>query len=123
MKLEGESWRNRTLRKGQKQENRHEFEPQYRLRIEIARKSSLYGVAEAELKNKTRGSGKPEEHKTRLELTQGYLGEVCVKSEQKFEPGGGCTAMSENGFLMKILMVYGGAGKKMTGRWRWWQDV
>ena len=75
MKLEGESWRNRTLRKGQKQENRHEFEPQYRLRIDIARKSSLYGVAEAELKNKTRrDSGKPEEHKTRLELTQGYIG-------------------------------------------------
>ncbi|EOC1940929.1 alginate export family protein [Escherichia coli] len=47
----------------------------YRLRIEIARKSSLYGVVEAELKNKTRrDSGKPEENKTRLELTQGYIG-------------------------------------------------
>jgi alginate production protein len=75
MKLEGESWQNRVLRKGKKQENRHEFEPQFRLRMEIARKSSLYGVVEAELKNKTRwDSGKPEENKTQLELTQGYIG-------------------------------------------------
>ncbi len=75
LKMEAFSLRNKKLRHSDKRENALELEPLARLRFSLLEGHPVYGVAEVELKDKTkRETGKPERNKTRLELTQIYLG-------------------------------------------------
>lgn len=75
LKMETFFLRNKKLRSGDKREHVQEREPQARLRLSLLEGRPLYGVAEMELKDKTkRTSGNPKQNKTHLELTQVYFG-------------------------------------------------
>lgn len=75
LKMEAWSLRNKSLRKGEKRENELELEPLARFRVDIAKKRPVYGTVELELTDKTtRKSGEPSVNKTKLDLTQAYIG-------------------------------------------------
>lgn len=75
LKMEAWSLRNKSLRKGEKRENELELEPLARFRVDIAKDRPVYGAVELELTDKTtRKSGEPSENKTKLDLTQAYVG-------------------------------------------------
>jgi alginate production protein len=75
LKMEAYSLRNANLRNGEKRENELELEPLARFRVDVAKNRLLYGAIELEFTNKTtRKTGKQEKKKTRLDVTQGYIG-------------------------------------------------